>query len=172
MGTLFTDGKYYFSSEFPKLYLENPEVYDSQGQIVLKVHLRGPVRKFGIDADLDGDVYFSGHLAISDNEVQVPDLEPTIETKSFFLSLKAMTDGQKIRDQARTALRLDLGERLKSVREKLSTELTFGGPSACFKGAVDKIELTSAHTHGSYLRAYVNVTARAMAQMPCPSAAP
>jgi Domain of unknown function (DUF4403) len=172
MGALFTDGKYYFSSEFPKLYLENPEVYDSQGQIVLKLHLKGPVHKFGIDADLDGDVFFSGHLAISDNEIQIPDLEQTIETKSFFLSLKAMTDGQKIRDQARSALRLDLSERLKGVREKLSSELTFGNPSACFKGTVDRIELTSAHTHGSYLRAYVAVTARASATMPCVATVP
>lgn len=169
MGVLFTDGKYYFSTEFPKLYLENPEVYDSQGQIVLKVHLKGPVKKLGIETDLDGDIYFSGHLAIADNEIQVPDLEPTIETKNLLLSLKAMADGQKIRDQARTALRIDLGERLRSVRDKLGSDLTFGGAAACFKGAVDKIELTSAHTHGSYLRAYVAVTARANATMPCPA---
>ena len=169
MGVLFTDGKYFFSAEFPKLYLENPEVYDSQGQIVLKVHLRGPVKKFGIETDLDGDIYFSGHLAIADNEIQVPDLEPTVETKNLLLSLKAMADGQKMRDQARTALRLDLGERLRSVRERLSTDLTFGAAGACFRAAVDKIELTSAHTHGSYLRAYVAATARASAQMPCPS---
>lgn len=172
MGTLFTNGRYYFSTEFPELYLESPEVYDSQGQLVLKLHLRGPVRKLGIRADLDGDVYFSGHLTIADNELQIPDLEQTIETKSFFLSLKAMTDGQKIRDQARAALRLDLGARLASVKEKLSSELTFGGPTACFKANVDKIELTSAHTHGSYLRAYVAVTARAAATMPCAAPAP
>lgn len=169
MGVLFTDGKYFFSAEFPKLYLEAPEVYDSQGQIVLKVHLHGPVKKLGLETELDGDIYFSGHLAVADNEIQVPDLEPTIETKNLLLSLKAMADGQKIRDQARTALRLDLGERLRGVRERLSTDLTFGGAGACFRGAVDKIELTSAHTHGSYLRAYVAVTARATAQMPCPA---
>ena len=136
---------------------------------MLKVHLRGPVKKFGIETDLDGDIYFSGHLAIADNEIQVPDLEPTVETKNLLLSLKAMADGQKMRDQARTALRLDLGERLRSVRERLSTDLTFGAAGACFRAAVDKIELTSAHTHGSYLRAYVAATARASAQMPCPS---
>jgi hypothetical protein len=172
MGAIFTDGKYSFSTEFPELYLESPEVYDSQGQIVLKVHLKGPVKKLGIVADLDGDVYFSGHLAISDNELQVPDLEPTIETKNLFLSLKAMTDAHTIRDQARSALRLDLGERLKGVRERLSSELTFGGPDACFTGAVDKIALLSAHTHGSYLRAYVAVTGRTSASVPCTSAVP
>lgn len=172
MSALFSNGKYYFSSEFPQLYLESPEVYDSQGQIVLKVRLRGPVHKLGIDADLDGDVFFSGHLTVADNEIQVPDLEQTIETKSFFLSLKAMADGQKIRDQARAALRLDLSERLRGVREKLSSEMTFGSKAACFKGAVDKIELTSVHTHGSYLRAYVAVTARASATLPCAGAAP
>jgi hypothetical protein len=169
MGMLFTDGKYFFSKEYPALYLENPEIYESQGQIVLKVHIKGPVHKFGMDLDLEGDLFLSGHLTVVDNEVQIPDLEPTIETKNFFLSLKAMTDGTTIRDQARGALRLDLSERLKAVREKLSSDLTFGGPTACFRGNVDKIELTSAHAHGSYLRVYVAVTARASATLPCPT---
>lgn len=167
MGMLFTDGKYFFSAEYPKLYLENPELYESQGQIVVKVHVKGPVRKFGINADLDGDLFLSGHLAVVDNELQIPDLESTIETKNFFLSLKAVADGQTIRDQARAALRLDLSERLKGVREKVSSELTFGTPAACFKGALDKIEVLSAHAHGSYLRVYVAVTARAAAMIPC-----
>jgi hypothetical protein len=169
MGGLFTDGKYFFSKEYPKLYLENPEIYESQGQIVLKVHIKGPVHKLGIDADLDGDLFLSGHLAVVDNEVQIPDLEPTIETKNFFLSLKAALDGHAIRDQARSALRLDLSERLRGVREKLGSDLTFGGPAACFRGNVDKIELTQAHAHGTYLRVYVAVTAQAAATMPCPS---
>jgi hypothetical protein len=170
MSTIFTDGKYYFSADYPKLYLESPEVYESQGQLVVKLHVRGPVHKLGIDTDLDGDVFLSGHLAVVDDEVRIPDLEPTIETKNFFLSLKAMVDGDKIRDQARAALRLDLAERLKPVREKLSSELTFGGKDACFKGDLDKIAVTSAHAHGTYLRAYVALTARASATMPCPAA--
>jgi hypothetical protein len=167
MGTLFTDGKYFFSTEYPKLYLENPEIYESQGQIVLKVHVKGPVHKLGMDLDLDGDLFLSGHVAVVDNELQIPDLESTIETKNFFLSLKAMSDGTKIRDQARAALRLDLSERLKGVREKLSSELTFGSPAACFKGDLDKIEVLSVHAHGSYLRVYVALTARASATLPC-----
>jgi len=101
------------------------------------------------------------------NALQIPDLDTTIETKNFFLSLKAVADGQKIRDQARSALRLDLSERLEGVREKVSSELTFGTPAACFKGVLDKIEVTSAHAHGSYLRVYVAVTARASATLPC-----
>jgi hypothetical protein len=167
MGMLFTDGKYFFSSEYPKIYLEKPELYESQGQVVVKVHVKGPVHKLGMDIDLDGDLFLSGHLAVVDNELQIPDLESTIETKNFFLSLKALADGDKIRDQARAALRLDLSERLKAVREKLSSELTFGGPAACFKGDLDKIEVVSAHAHGSYLRVYVTVTARASATLPC-----
>lgn len=167
MGNLFTDGKYFFSAEYPKLYLEKPEVYESQGQLVVKVHVAGPVHKLGTDIDLNGDLFLSGHLAVVDNELTIPDLESTIETKNFFLSLKAIADGDKIRDQARAALRLDLSERLKGVREKLSSELTFGSPAACFKGDLDKIEVVSAHAHGSYLRVYVAVTARASATMPC-----
>jgi hypothetical protein len=166
--SLFTDGKYFFSAEYPKLYLENPEIYESQGQVVLKLHVKGPVHKYGIDADLDGDLFLSGHLAVVDNEIRIPDLEPTIETKNFLLSLKALVDGDKIRDQARNAMHLDLADRLKSVREKITNELTFGGPAACFKGDLDKIEVTGVHAHGNYLRAYVALTARASATMPCP----
>lgn len=165
--TLFTDGKYFFSKEYPKLYLEKPELYESQGQVVFKVHINGPVHKLGTDLNLDGDLYLAGHLAVVDNEVQIPDLEQTIDTKNFFLSLKAMTDGNTMRDQARAALRIDLSERLKAVREKVSNDLSFGDAKGCFKGNVDKIELTQAHAHGSYMRIYVAVTGRALATIPC-----
>lgn len=167
MGVVFTDGKYFFSTEYPKLYLEKPDLYESEGKMVLKMHITGPVHKFGIDADLDGDLFLTGHLSVVDNELSIPDLEPTIETKNFLLSLKAMSDGDKIRDQARAAMRLDLGERLAPVRDKLGADLTFGDANGCFKGDVDKLEITGAYPHGSYVRIYVAVTARTSASMPC-----
>jgi hypothetical protein len=167
MSVAFTDGKLFFSPEYPKLYLERPELYESQGVLVLKLHLAGPVHKLGIDADLDGDVFLSGHLAVVDNELAVPDLEPTIETSNFLLSLKVMADGARIRDQARAALRLDIGERLRAVRAKLGSDLTFGGRDGCFRGDVDKIEVTGAYAHGTYVRVYVAVTGRAAVSVPC-----
>jgi hypothetical protein len=167
LSVAFTDGKLFFSPEYPGLYLSTPELYEAEGVLVLKLHLRGPVHKFGIDADLDGDVFFSGHLKLVDNELAIPDLEPTIETDNFLLSLKAMADGARIRDQARAALRLDIGERLRTVREKLGSDLTFGTPRACFAGDVDKIEVTGAYPHGTYVRIYVAVTGRARVTVPC-----
>jgi hypothetical protein len=167
MSLAFTDGKLFFSQEYPGLYLEKPELYESQGEVVLKLHLVGPVHKFGIDTTLDGDLFLSGHVAVSDNELAVPDLEPTIETSNFLLSLKALSDGAKIRDQARAALRLDIGARLRSIKSALSNELTFGDENGCFHGDVDKIEVTGVHAHGTYLRVYVAVTGRASASMPC-----
>ena len=53
------------------------------------------------------------------------------------------------------------------MREKLGDELTFGDPRVCFKGTVDKIEVTGAYAHGTYVRVYVAVTARASVSMPC-----
>jgi hypothetical protein len=167
MSAAFTDGKLFFSREYPKLYLEKPEIYESQGALILKLHLAGPVHGLGIDANLDGDLYLSGHPRVVDNELSIPDLEPTIETRSFLLSLKAMTSGDAIRDQARAALRLDIGERLRGVKAKLSSDLTFGSKAGCFKGDVDKIEVVGVYPHGNYLRVYVTVTARASASMPC-----
>jgi hypothetical protein len=167
MAMAFTDGKLFFSTDYPALYLEKPEIYEHQGQIVLKLHIRGPVHKLGIDADLDGDLYLVGRPTVVDNELSVPDLEPTIETRNFLLSLKALTDGDRIRDQARQALRLDIGDRLRDVRAKLGSGLTFQRAGGCFQGDVDAIEVTGVYPHGSYLRVYVAVTARARLTMPC-----
>lgn len=168
MSLAFTDGKLFFSKEFPKLYMEKPEVYAAKDQIVLKLHIAGPINKFGIDTTLDGDLYLRGHPTVEDNELRVPDLEPTIETQSFLLSLKAALDGDSIRDQAREALRLDIGERLKVVRDKLSTNLMFGNDSGCLKADAGKIEVTGVHAHGAYLRMYVSMTGQASVYMPCP----
>ncbi|MCL2776447.1 MAG: DUF4403 family protein [Polyangiaceae bacterium] len=167
MSATFTNGKYFFSTEYPDLYLEKPEVYESQGQLVLKVHIQGPVHKFGISTDLDGDLYLTGKPAVIDNELRIPDLEPTIETRNLLLSLKAMADSDKIRDQARAALRLDIGDRIRPIRDKLSSDLTFGTESGCFRGAVDKVEVTGVHPHASYLRVYVSMTGRAAVTVPC-----
>jgi len=167
MTAAFTDGKLFFSKEYPDLYLEKPEVYESQGQIVLSLHIAGPVHKLGIEAQLDGQLYLTGHPAVVDNELSVPDLEPTIETRSFLLSLKAMTDGDRIREEARKALRLDVGERLRQARGLLDDGLTFGSDKGCFHGDVDRVEVKGVYPHAAYLRIYVSVTARARATVPC-----
>jgi hypothetical protein len=130
------------------------------------------VHEFGIDADIDGDLYLVGHPTLIDNEIELPDLEPTIETSNFLLSIKALTDATRIKAEARKALRLDLTERLQAVRAKLSSDLTFGSAQECFVAHVDKLELTELHAHESYLRLNVVVTARASASMPCATALP
>jgi hypothetical protein len=168
MSLTFTDGKLFFSQDFPALYLEKPEIYAAKDELVLKLHIAGPIHKFGIDTDLDGDLYMTGHPAVVDNELRVPDLEQTIETASFLLKLKAVVDADHIRDQARAALRLDIGERLRAVRSKLSTDLSFAGDKGCFKAEVIKIEVTGVHVHAAYLRVYVAVTGAASAYLPCP----
>jgi hypothetical protein len=168
MSLVFTDGKLFFSQEHPKLYLEKPEVYASKDQLVLKLHLAGPVNKYGIEADMNGDLFLSGHPVVEDNELKIPDLEPTIETSNFLLKLKAAVDAQNIRDQARAALRLDIGERLKSVREKLSSDLSFGNGQGCVKAQTHKIAVSGVHVHGTYLRVYVTADASASVYMPCP----
>jgi Domain of unknown function (DUF4403) len=168
MGLAFTNGKLFFAKDFPELYLDKPEVYAAKDEIVLKLHIGGPVHKYGIDLDMDGDLYMAGHPVVVDNELRVPDLEPTIDTSNFLLRLKAAFDGNTIRDQARAALKLDIGERLRSVREKLSTDLAFGNGQGCVKAAADKIEISGVHVHASYLRVYVNVVGRAAVYLPCP----
>lgn len=166
----FTNGKLYFSKEFPELYMEKPEVYASKDQLVLKLHIVGPIEKFGIHTRLDGDLFMSGHPTVVDNEVRVPDLEPTIETQNFLLRLKAALDGSSIRDAARDALHLDIGDRLAEVRKKLSSDLSFGDSQGCLRSNVSRIEITGVHAHPTYLRVYVSMTGQASVYLPCPTA--
>lgn len=170
MSLAFTDGKLFFSKEYPELYLSQPEVYaSSSDQLVLKLRLSGPVRRFLFTAHLDGDLYFAGHPTVVDNELRVPDLEPTVDTSSFLLALKASVDATGIRDQARQALKLDLGERLRAVRQRLSSDFELGGDLGCLRADVAKIEVAGVYPHSSYLRVYVTVTAQAGAFLPCPA---
>jgi hypothetical protein len=167
MSLAFTDGKLFFSQEYPELYMEMPEVYASKDELVLKLHVAGPVHGFLVSSDIDGDIYFVGHPSVEDNELRVRDLEPTIETKSVLLKLKAALDGDSIRDEARAALRLDIGERMRAVRDKLSTDLAFADGKGCLKAEVNKIEVTRVVAHRSYLRVLVAVTGHAAVYAPC-----
>jgi hypothetical protein len=171
MGLAFTNGKLFFSKEFPELYMEKPEIYAAKDQLVVKLHINGPINKYGIHANLDGDLFMSGHPQVIDNELRIPDLEPTIETSSFLLKLKAALDGNSIRDQARDALHLDIGQRLQSVRDKMSSELSFNNNQGCLRASVNKIEVTGLHTHQNYLRLYVALTGQAAVYLPCPAPA-
>jgi hypothetical protein len=169
MTLAFTDGKLFFSSTYKELYLSNPEVFASASdQLVVKLHLSGPIKAAGLSANLDGDLYFAGHPEVVDNELRIPDLEPTIETSSFLLGLKASLDKDGIRNQARAALKLDLGERFAAVREKLSKDVAFDDNLGCLRANVAKIEVTGVYPHGSYLRVYVTTTAQAGVYIPCP----
>jgi len=172
MSLAFTNGRLYFSKDFPELYLENPEIYASKDQLVVKLHMNGPVKKGRIKAILDGDLYMIGRPTVIDNELCVPDLEPTIETSNFLLKLAAAIKGDDIRDQARAALRLDIGERLRSVRDRLSSGLSFDEGKGCLRAQVNKIEVTGVHAHANYLRVYVALTGAASAYLPCPASQP
>jgi hypothetical protein len=169
MTLAFTDGKLFFTKEYPQLYLEKPEIYAAKDQLVLKLHMAGVASKLGLDLGMEGDIFFSGHPTVEDNELRIPDLEPTIETSNFFLKLKASLDTGSIRDQARAALRLDIAARLKSVREKLSTDLSVQKDNGCFHPDVQKIEVNGVHVHADYLRVNVAITATAALYMPCPA---
>ncbi len=168
MSLAFTDGKLFFSAEYPELFLSAPEVFaTAQDQLVLKMRLSGSIRRFLFSVKLDGNLYFAGHPVVVDNELRIPDLEPTVDTSSFLLALKASLSGSSIRDQARQALRLDLGERLQAVRARLSSDFALGGELGCLRAEVAKIEVAGVYPHGGYLRVYVTFTAQAGVYLPC-----
>lgn len=176
MKQAFTDGKLFFSKDYPDLYLEKPEVYASGGQVVTKLHLNGFVRK-GFKVALEGDLFMAGHPQVRDNELSIPDLEPTVETKNALLKLKTTLDTDGLRRQVREATRLDIGARLHTVREKVEKDLVTrqkiptpagNGPDACVRVDLGRIEVSDIFAHDAYLRLYVKATASAAAYLPCP----
>jgi len=184
MSLAFQNGKLFFSKDLPQVYLEKPGIYASRDQLVVKLHIGGHVKKGSIETDLDGDLYMVGHPAVVDTEIRVPDLEPTIETQQFLLKLAASMGGDDLRNQAREALRLDIADRIRSVRDQLSTELTFGnappaatatsGPGkattalGCIRAGVSRVEVSGVHAHPGYLRLYLTLTGQAAVYLPCP----
>jgi len=92
--------------------------------------------------------------------------------------------GDDLRNQAREALRLDIADRIRTVRDQLSTELTFGNatPSAavphdpgkpttalgCMRAGISRVEVSGVHAHPGYLRLYLTLTGQAAVYLPCP----
>jgi hypothetical protein len=74
-----------------------------------------------------------------------------------------------MRDDARRALRVDLSARLAPIKDQLRWFVELDRPAGCVTFAVDRIEVTGIFPHGSFLRAYVTLTARASASFPCPT---
>ena len=54
------------------------------------------------------------------------------------------------------------------MKDKLSTDLSFGNGQGCVKASADKIEVSGVHVHANYLRMYVGVVGRASVYLPCP----
>ena len=53
------------------------------------------------------------------------------------------------------------------MREKLSSDISFSNGQGCLKAQTHKIEVSSVHVHGEYLRLYVTANASAAVYMPC-----
>jgi hypothetical protein len=147
--------------------MEKPEVFSSDETIVIRMLIGGVINLTGMDTTLDGELYFSGHPRLIDNQITVPDLDLTPGTVDTLLGLKLAFDRESIRDQARMALRLDVSERLALVKEKLSSELSFDDGLGCVRAQLLRSEITGIYPHQSFLRIYVSVNAQGSIYLPC-----
>jgi uncharacterized protein DUF4403 len=162
------NGRLHFSTEYPHLYLEKPQVYASDETLVIRLNLGGVAEApGGVTTNLEGELYFSGHPRLADNQITVPDLELTTGTVDALLRLKFALDGNGIRDQARAALRLDVSERLAMVKDKLSKELSFNEGLGCVRAELLRSEITGIYPHQGFLRIYVTVNAQVSIYLPC-----
>ena len=157
----------FFSRTYPELYLEKPEVYPSDDTIVIRMTLGGKAAVAGFPTTLSGELFFSGHPHVIDNQISVPDLDITPGTADELVKLKFALDYTSIRDQARQAMRVDISERLAAVKEKLSTELSFDEGNGCVRAQVLRSEVTGVYPHPSFLRIYTQVDAQTSLYLPC-----
>jgi hypothetical protein len=160
-------GRLFFSTSHPELYLEEPEVYPSDDTVVIRMKLGGNATVGGFALPVGGELFFAGHPRVIDNQLTVPDLEITPGTASELVKLKFALDYESVRDQARSALRVDVSERLAAVKDKMSTELSFAEETGCVRAQVLRTEVTGIYPHPSFLRIYVEVDAQAGLYLPC-----
>ena len=160
-------GRLFFSTSHPELYLEEPEVYPSDDTVVIRMKLGGSAKVGAFSLPVGGELFFAGHPRVIDNQLTVPDLEITPGTASELVKLKFALDYESVRDQARSALRVDVSERLAAVKDKMSTELSFSEETGCVRAQVLRTEVTGIYPHPSFLRIYVQVDAQAGLYLPC-----
>lgn len=160
-------GRLHFSTKYPNVYLEKPEVYAADERLVIRLVVGGTAPIAGADARLGGELYLHGHPQLLDNQITVPDLELTAASLDALLGLKILFDATSIRDQARRALRLDVSERLAAVRNKLSKELTFDNALGCARTELLRAEVTGIYPHQSFLRMVLTLSAQGSIYLPC-----
>jgi hypothetical protein len=174
MTLAFPDGKLFFSTEQPRLYLTDPEVFSAGGDVVVRVRIGGTVEKAGIGVDLDGDIYLAGRPAVRDNFLEFPDLSPTVETDQALLKAALAFKEEELVTAVKKALRLDLSARLATVKQKLVDSLTMqkslvdGVAPLCTRVEIGRIAVSDIAVHDPYLRATITATALLQASLPCP----
>ena len=174
MSLAFPDGKLFISTDQPALYIKNPEVFSSAGDVVVRVQLGGFVQKAGLQIDIDGDLYLAGRPTVRDNFLEFPDLKPTVETDQALLKAALAIKEQELVGAVKKALRLDLSARLLTVKQKLidsltlSTSLVDGVAPLCTRVDIGRISIDDINVHDPYLRATVTATALLQASLPCP----
>lgn len=171
----FPDGKLFFSADNPGLYITDPRVTSSAGDVVVAVRIGGFVEK-GVRIDVDGDLFLAGRPVVRDNFLAFPDLKPTLETEQMLLKAAIALKEQELTAAVQKALRLDLSARLASVKQKLTDALSMdkvlvdGVPALCTRAEIGRLEIKDIAVHDPYLRATVSTTALLSASLPCTSA--
>ena len=168
----FPDGRLFFSTDHPGLYIADPRVTSSAGEVVVAVRIGGHVQK-GIRVDVDGDLFLTGRAAVRDNFLEFPDLKPTIETEQALLAFAIAFQEVELTAAVRKALRLDLSARLAAVKHKLVDALSMGTvvvdgvAPLCTRAELGRLEIKDIAVHDPYLRATVTTTALLSASLPC-----
>lgn len=162
---LFTNGRYAFSTKHPRLYLERPEFYASKGSLVFKVHLGGEASTFGVP--LDGDIFLTGKPSLRGGVLAFDDLEPTVETANLFLQLGAASDGDRLRDEARRALTLDVATRARPFLDDLEKRGAVRRAGVCSKLRLDRFEVVGVDVFDHYARVATALTGQLRVEAPC-----
>ena len=173
----FPDGRLSFSADHPGLYISDPRVSSSAGEVVVAVRIGGFVEK-GLRIDVEGDLFLTGRPVVRDNFLEFPELKPTVETQQALLAVAVALNEVELTNAVRKALRLDLSARLSSVKAKLVDALSMqtvvvdGVAPLCTRAELGRLEVKDIAVHDPYLRATVTTTALLSASLPCPGLAP
>jgi hypothetical protein len=170
----FVDGRLFFSQDHPGLFIAEPELFASEGAVIVRVRLGGFATIAGVRVDVDGELFLSGRPSIEDDVIAFHDLDLTLASEQALIQTAFAVKKADLNVAVQRALRFDLGSRLQTVRQKVESALNrqtvvvAGVPALCTRVDIGRLAVTELSAHDAYLRATVATTALLSASLPCP----
>ena len=168
VGTIFEEGKFFFSKAHKDLYVTEPDIFTLEDSIIIKMQLKGKLRSV-FSPKIDGAIYFKGTIGISDNVLSVHDIDTYAGTGEFLLKLATDIKKKSIIQELERALEIDITQLISEPKAQYSQRYPIKDLDGlgCVKSNIGKVAVEDIFLHKSYVRVYLSADASTDLYIPC-----